>query len=202
MRRKVEAVATGSADSPTLARMLARQGVGDGQGVSEALTKQARTLAAVDVLSGYLGPVLDAKLRACFDFDSLEAYLGKLADDAFAMNNSLMGMPTPSLSSAGGSSSGSSFGAKGGAVPSGGGKAALLKKQAGKASKGSCVLAFALHCLTPRRRGVEALKKVNVSRVKKLDTFFAKAPKPSLSRTSSDASAATEPEAGPSGSKP
>lgn len=135
MRRKAAAIAAGSKDSPTLLRLLARQGVGDGQGVSEALANQARTLAAVDVLGGYLGPLLDAKLRTCFDFDSLEAYLGKLADDAFAMNNSLMGMPTPSLSSAGGSSSSSSV--KPGAVPFGGGKAAALKKQAGKASKGS-----------------------------------------------------------------
>ncbi|KAK4702243.1 ribonuclease H2 subunit B, partial [Phenoliferia sp. Uapishka_3] len=60
---------------PTVSRALAREGLGDGVGLSEAIQKETRQKSAIGILSNYLPPPLSAALLASYSFPLLTAHL-------------------------------------------------------------------------------------------------------------------------------
>ncbi|GAA6058895.1 hypothetical protein JCM10212_002847 [Sporobolomyces blumeae] len=140
----------GEADSKafsTVSRGLGKEGVGNGQGLSERLQTECRQKYAIGVLSNYLAPASAHTLLSAHEFPELKAFLG----NGNSISSSYLGTTyLPGRGSTKIEGEGSL----------GGGAAAALAKKRKAETKGS--------------RGVEALKKVNTKGMKSLAEMFGK----------------------------
>ncbi|KAK4053825.1 hypothetical protein OIV83_001481 [Microbotryomycetes sp. JL201] len=141
---------TGLDRATAAARILNKDGIGDGQGLSEQLQLESRTKTVVKVLSNYLDPkhadeLLKAYSQVSLPHWTMEQHLSTITTSSILSTTYLPGR-------------GGGGGAEGGSL--GGGSAALKKKAA--VVKGS--------------RGVEMLKKASTRNMNKLSTYFTKAP--------------------------
>ncbi|KAM0792333.1 hypothetical protein ACM66B_005016 [Microbotryomycetes sp. NB124-2] len=97
-------------------RILNKDGIGDGQGLSEQLQLESRTKTAVKVLANYLSPKHTDELLKAYSFEAMDEYLSTITTSSVLSTTYLPGR-----------------GGAGGSL--GGGSAALKKKAA--AAKGS-----------------------------------------------------------------
>ncbi|KAL7010200.1 hypothetical protein EMMF5_000220 [Cystobasidiomycetes sp. EMM_F5] len=163
LKMKIARLATRDAfeGSPTLTRMLAKEGVGDGQGLPEKVQLEARQKASLDLIAGYLPKDIFTLLKGTYEFPSLTQYLTDTSTSSVLSVDYMPGLgSTISFGpSTFGMSKGSKSEANGGGGKGGFGKPPPLKKQ--KSSESN---------------GVRQLKKASTRGMSPLTSFFSKKP--------------------------
>lgn len=174
LRGKVAQLATKEAfeASPTLARLLAKEGVGDGQGISPEVQLEARQRAALDILAGFLPKDVTAALRATYTFPHLAAYLESTSSSSVLSVDYLPGMSTPALSAA---SSSSSLGS----LPSSSSATFGMRRSGSSGSMSGSTAGDSKKRKPAESNGVRQLKKASTRGMSPLTSFFQKKPTPS-----------------------
>ncbi|CAD6571227.1 MAG: hypothetical protein CYPHOPRED_004353 [Cyphobasidiales sp. Tagirdzhanova-0007] len=172
LKEKITRLATREAFdlSPTLARLLAKEGVGDGEGISSEVELEARQKVSLELIAGYLPEEISELLKATYTFSHLATYLANTSSSSVLSVEYMPGLPTPPLSNGPSDTS----------VSSGSGQSTFGMRLKGSGSGSESALEGALDRNKKKKgralesNGVKQLKKASTRGMSPLTSFFAK----------------------------
>jgi len=174
LKDKVSRLSTSEAFAalPTLSRLLAKEGVGDGEGIAPDVQREARTKASLDLLAGLLPSEVSKELRACYTFPSLAQYLADTSSSSVLSVDYMPGVggSTPPLSATSSATSVTSLASSSASSTFG----MTRKNSNGAVGKPGSGGADAAKKKPIESNGVKQLKKASTRGMSPLTSFFVK----------------------------